>query len=186
MTGTRGPRSKLFIQDLLDGFPGHQKGKMYVDEGPKAAGSLFVPDHLPDDAKGMITIIQESMPPGVYARLDSFLVSAYAIAWWVHKTAVEHMSSPDFEWTEVNNETGISKANPWIGVQQKHAMLMASLGDRLGLDPKARQSLKNAAKGGKKSKFSGLIGGRRQRTPEEIAADRKAAIGEAPDESTSH
>lgn len=163
--GLRGPKPKLAIQDYLDGSPHHgakSEGKVYTDDSPKALGSIFVPDHLPEDAQGVIEVIRESMPPGVYAKLDTFLLSAFAVAWMIHRKATMEISAPEFEWLEENTETGLSKPNPWITVQRNQAMLMATLGDRLGLDPKARQSLKLPGQGKKRSKFEGLIGGHRQ------------------------
>jgi hypothetical protein len=46
----------------------------------------------------------------------------------------------------------------WIKLGNKQAALMASLGDRLGLDPKSRAALKMPPAKQRKSKLAGLLG----------------------------
>lgn len=150
--GKRGPRKKLSKIEKLEGNPGK---RAVVDLGIDGLGEVFIPDHLPDDAAGCIDIIKSGMPPGVYSKLDSFLLSAFAMAWTEHKRAAHEVASPAFE-RVVLNAAGNQVLNPWLKHLNQQAMLMASLGDRLGLDPKARQGLRLPSEK-PQSKFGGLV-----------------------------
>lgn len=96
------------------------------------------------------------MPANIYSALDSFLLAAFAMAWVVHQRAVLEISARDFKFLhEVN---GTLAPNPWLSIMNKQAVILASLGDRLGLDPKSRASLRLPNARRQKSKFDGLIG----------------------------
>jgi phage terminase small subunit len=152
--GARGPRKKLAALSRLDGNP----GKRPVEEfGIEAQGEPFVPEHLDDDAQGCIEVIKRSMPPRVYSALDSFILAAFATAWSLHKRAVGEINKPGFVWI-VKSARGGDQPNGWLRVLNSQAQLMASLGDRLGLDPKARAALKLPDAKQQRSKFAGLIG----------------------------
>ncbi|MDP4024449.1 P27 family phage terminase small subunit [Methylobacterium sp. NEAU 140] len=151
--GARGPRKKLAQIDKLDGNPSNRP---IFNAQVEAFGEAFVPEHLPDDARGCIEVVKRSMPPKIYAALDTFVLSAFAMAWAVHKRASHAIADPEFEWIVVNGQ-GSQSPNPWLRTLNSQAAVMASLGDRLGLNPKARADLKlPAAK--PQSKFDGLIG----------------------------
>lgn len=151
--GARGPRKKLAQIDALDGNPG--KRPVFSAE-VEAFGDVFVPEHLSDDARGCIEVIRRSMPPKVYAALDTFVLAAFGTAWAIHKQATHKIAAPDFEWIDKTAQ-GTSQPNPWLHIVNQQAKLLASLGDRLGLNPKARADLKlPAAK--PRSKFEGLLG----------------------------
>jgi phage terminase small subunit len=153
--GKRGPRKKLAEIDRLDGNPSN---RVIEVSGIEALGEPFVPEHLVDDARGCIEVIKQSMPSNVYSALDSFILSAFATAWALHKMAVLKISHPDFELVFSVGETGAEMQSPWLAILNKQAALMASLGDRLGLDPKSRAALKLPGAKQRKSKFAGLIG----------------------------
>jgi hypothetical protein len=57
------------------------------------------------------------------------------------------------------SEPGADTENVWIKIARQQAALLASLGDRLGLDPKSRATLKLPDARQRNSKFAGLIGG---------------------------
>lgn len=154
--GLRGPRKKLPKLARLDGYPSKSSPPL-PDFGVEAVGDVFVPDHLHEDAQSCIEVIKSSMPPGVYAKIDSYLLAAFAAAWALHKQAAHAISSPDFEHVVVNKRTGSEQPNAWIKILNTQAEKLASLGDRLGLDPRARAGLKLPAEK-PVSKFSGLIG----------------------------
>ena len=79
-----GRRKKLAEIDRLEGNP----GRRFIEEtGIEALGSPFIPEHLSDDARGCIEVIQANMPPNIYSALDSFILSAFATAWAIHKKA---------------------------------------------------------------------------------------------------
>jgi phage terminase small subunit len=97
------------------------------------------------------------MPPRIYSALDSFLLAAFGMAWAIHKMAAIEISNPNFAWT-VANSAGAQVPSPWIKILNQQATLLATLGDRLGLDPKSRAALKLPGARQQKSKFEGLIG----------------------------
>ena len=152
--GRRGPQPKLAVIRRMEGNPGRRP---IEDCGIEVQGTPFIPEHLPDDARGCIEVIVKSMPPGVYSALDSFHLAAFATAWTIHRKAALEISNPAFQWI-VENSRGSKVQSPWIKVLNAQAAIMASLGDRLGLDPKSRASLKLPPARQQKSKFEGLIG----------------------------
>ena len=141
---------------LLEGNPGRRPIDLPEVE---ASGEPFIPEHLPDDARGCIDVVKSSMPPGVYSRLDSFLLAAFAMAWFIHKRAAHEIGNPAFEWITTNTK-GTQVPSPWVKVLNQQAQILASLGDRLGLDPKSRAALKLPNARQQRSKFEGLIGRR--------------------------
>jgi P27 family predicted phage terminase small subunit len=151
--GRRGPRRKLAEINRLEGNPGR---RLIEETGIEALGSPFIPEHLSDDARGCMDIIKQSMPSSVYSALDSFLLSAFAMAWAIHKRATHEIGAPGFQWTTASKR-GSPQASPWIRTANQQAGIMAALGDRLGLDPKSRAALKLPITKSR-SKFEGLIG----------------------------
>jgi hypothetical protein len=152
--GKRGPRPKLSAIEALEGNP----GKRIIEEsGIEALGEPFVAEHLMDDARGCIEIIKQSMPSGIYSALDSFHLAAFGMAWAIHKRAALELSNPEFAWIVVNSAGSLTQS-PWIKMLNGQAAILASLGDRLGLDPKSRAALKLPGAKQRKSKFAGLIG----------------------------
>lgn len=152
--GARGPRKKLAAIERLEGGPGKRP---IEPTGIEALGEPFVPEHLSDDARGCIEVVKRSMPVQVYSALDSFLLAAFGTAWALHKLAAHKINEPGFQHV-VALEGGAGMQSPWLAVLNKQAALMASLGDRLGLDPKSRAALKLPSARQQKSKFAGLIG----------------------------
>ena len=55
------------------------------------------------------------------------------------------------------NSAGSQVASPWIKILNAQAAIIASLGDRLGLDPKSRATIKLPNARQQRSKFEGLI-----------------------------
>ena len=146
-----GRRKKLAEIDRLEGNPSR---RLIEEAGVEAP---FIPEHLSNDARGCIDIIKQSMPSSVYSALDSFILSAFATAWALHKRAALEISAPDFQWTTASKR-GSPQASPWIRIANQQAGIMAALGDRLGLDPKSRAALKLPDAKQRKSKFAGLTG----------------------------
>lgn len=149
-----GRRKKLAVIEAIEGNP----GKRAIEaSGIEALGEPFIAEHLMDDARGCIEVIKQSMPAKIYSALDSFHLAAFAMAWAIHKKAALEISNPEFAWI-VTNSAGSATQSPWIKMLNGQAQIMASLGDRLGLDPKSRAALKLPAANQQKSKFAGLIG----------------------------
>src|SRR4051794_33995143 len=158
--GLRGPRKKLPELERLDGNPTQRP---IEPVGIEAQGTPFIPEHLSDDATGCVQVILGSMPDRVYSAADTYLLAAYGAAWAAHKMAAHQMASPGFK-PMIKGSTGQVVRNPWFDVLNAQAQAMASIGDRLGLDPKSRAALKLPSAKQQKSKFEGLIaiqGGRK-------------------------
>ena len=146
--GKRGPRKKPEFLEALDGFPCKEG---FNDAGIEALGEPFIPEHLSDDARGCIEMIMRSMPEKVYSALDSYLLAAFGTAWALHKMAAHKINDPQFI-------AGAIAHSRWVTQLNKQAMIMASLGDRLGLDPASRAALKLPGANQQKSQFAGLLG----------------------------
>jgi P27 family predicted phage terminase small subunit len=152
--GKRGPRKKSVYLEALEGFPGKEGLQEF---GIEAQGAPFIPEHLSDDARGCIEMIMRSMPEKVYSALDSYLLAAFGTAWALHKMAAHKINEPGFKVCHEVGGRAVSYST-WVTVLGKQAMLMASLGDRLGLDPASRAALKLPGAKQQKSQFAGLLG----------------------------
>src|SRR5215207_7718774 len=137
--GARGPKPKLPQLERLDGNPSKRP---ILGEFLEANGLPFVPDHLPEDAAGCMDVVMASMPERVFSQADTFTLAAFAMAWAAHKRAAHEIASPGFQWVVESDATGMQRPNPWLGILNDQASKMAMLGDRLGLNPKARVGIK--------------------------------------------
>lgn len=156
--GARGPKRKSAALEHLDNYPHKGRSKKLLQEASTGYGIPFISKHVLEDAKECVVIIQESMPPGIYKTLDSFLLAAYGMAWALHKRACEEIAQDNFEFISVNDK-GNQSVSPWLRILNDQAGLLAKLGDRLGLDPVSRQQVQNRLEGSSsQSKFHGLIG----------------------------
>jgi P27 family predicted phage terminase small subunit len=99
-------------------------------------------------------MIVSAMPPETYASTDAGGIAIYAVAWADHRRATEALKA---EPPLVAGSKGGLVKNPWFAIRSDAARLMMAMGDRLGLDPKARAGLA-PRKDKPKSKFAGLIG----------------------------
>lgn len=150
-----GRRSKLAALDYIDGDTSRHK-KLLKDAGVTGLGVPFVPTHLMDDARECVVAIQSGMPPGIYAKVDSYVLACFGVAWAMHKRAVEEINDPDFDWVFMDHK-GVKRQSPWLKIVNTQASLVAALGARLGLDPLAREGLRLPEQR-MQSKFHGLIG----------------------------
>lgn len=151
MTGRRGPRSETPEMQALKGNPGKRKKRA---PSVRPDGAIAIPNYLDGDARECFEMIVSAMPPDTYAMTDTGGVAVYAVAWANHKRATEALKT---EPPLVSGSTGNLTPNPWFKVLHESARIMMAMGDRLGLDPKARAGL--VSKDDKpESKFAGLIG----------------------------
>src|SRR5262245_6437872 len=144
-----GRRRKLAELNRLDGNPGRRP---IEPTGIEALGMVFVPEHLGDDARGVMEVVKAAMPPGVYAAADTFLLSSFAMCWAIHKKAALEIASSSFQ-AIVNNSAGSQTSSPWIKILNSQAGLMATLGDRLALSPQSRAMLRLRSTKQQTSKF---------------------------------
>ena len=149
-----GRRRKLASIDRLEGNPSR---RLIEETGVEALGEPFVPEHLCEDARGCVEVIKASMPKQAYSALDSFLLAAFATAWALHKRAAREINGPEFAFVK-SSKRGAPTENAWLRIVNKQALILASLGDRLGLDPKSRAALKLPDANKRKSRFEGLLG----------------------------
>jgi len=153
--GKRGPRQKLAVIEALEGNP----GKRVIEEsGIEALGEPFVAEHLCDDARGCIEVIKQSMPSNVYSALDSFLLSAFAMAWVTYKRATHEINAPPAFNGRPQASAAVRRRVPGSGLQTNRRGSWRRSANRLGLDPKSRAALKLPAAKQRKSKFDGLRG----------------------------
>lgn len=154
--GKRGPKPTHPDIAKLDGNPGKRPAKPVV----RAKGQAQPPDHLDETALKAWDAIVASMPPNFYSPADLHLLASYCTAWSLHKQAILAVEE---EGAVTVAQSGAPYQNPWVSILNKQAATMASLGDRLGLNPAARVGLK-VEQEQPESKFQGLIaikGGRR-------------------------
>jgi P27 family predicted phage terminase small subunit len=149
--GARGPRPETPELQALKGNPGKRKTR------PKSitpSGAVVIPNYLDDDAAAIFKMIVAAMPPSTYSATDTGGIAVYSAAWADHKRATEALRA---EPAIVPGSTGNPTINPWFKIKNEAARIMMAMGDRLGLDPKARAGL-SPAEEKPKSKFAGLIG----------------------------
>jgi P27 family predicted phage terminase small subunit len=114
----------------------------------------IIPDHLDDEAKACMEMIQRSMPADVYQTIDTFALTSFAVLWSLHRQAVIALN---LYGPVIEGKDG-EKMNPWFRVMSDCAGKMKEIGSRLGLDPVARASLVLPSDK-PKGKFDGLLGG---------------------------
>ena len=136
---------------LVKGNPGKRAKRA---PSVKPQGDLVIPNYLEGDALECFQLIAGAMPPSTYSVTDTGGLAVYAVAWADHKRATSALIT---EPAIVAGSTGNMQPNPWFKIKNEAARIMMSMGDRLGLDPKARAGL-CPAENKPKSKFAGLIG----------------------------
>lgn len=149
--GARGPRPETPEMQALKGNPGKRKKR---PSSIRPSGDVYIPNYLEGDARDCFEMIVAAMPPSTYASTDVGGIAVYATAWADHKRATEALKT---EPPLVPSARGGLVANPWFRIRSDAARIMMAMGDRLGLDPKARAALAMPQEE-KKSKFAGLIG----------------------------
>lgn len=155
--GKRGPKPKLAVVRALEGNPSKRD---MPHPGMEIDGEPFIPDFIGEDAGECVEMIKGMMPPGVYGQIDGFALAAYATNWAWFKYMAHAMQAPDFT-PLVKGSTGQDRPHPYFKMIDNQQKLMMAWGDRLGLDPKARQAIANEGKPDKPaSKFDGMLGGR--------------------------
>lgn len=154
--GARGPKPKLPQIDKLDGHPSKSRPPQ-IGDFLTAKGRPFCPPHLEEDAQACMEVVMASMPDGVYSQADTYTLAAFATAWAKHSEAAHKLQDPVHGGSVITGISGELKISPWLHVLDKQAAMMATLGDRLGLNPKARVGIQ-LPREQPRSKFDGLTG----------------------------
>ncbi|MCA6098854.1 phage terminase small subunit P27 family [Bradyrhizobium sp. WSM 4400] len=149
--GARGRRPETPEMQALKGNPGKRAKR---PPSIRPSGDVYIPNYLQGDARDCFEMIVAAMPPSTYASTDVGGIAVYATAWADHKKATEALL---VEPSIVPGSTGNLQPNPWYKIKNEAARIMMAMGDRLGLDPKARAAIA-LPQDKPKSKFAGLIG----------------------------
>lgn len=107
---------------------------------PQPSGNPVRPTVMTGAARKVWTRLVGAMPREVYTACDSALLAAYCEAVAAHATATKLIAGKDFEPIGTGS-TGQQVIHPAYKLQADQARLIATLGQRLGLDPIARQSI---------------------------------------------
>lgn len=173
--GLRGSKGKPAHVKLLEGNPGQRPVKTDFVE---PSGDAEPGDYISGYAREVWDRVVAAMPPGTYKATDTGTLEAYCIACdqlYTAQTMLKlegHVIVPMLvakdEHGEMifNDDTGLpvlvpmGKAyrNPWSVVAREAMEKIATLGTRLGLDPIARENIKNPTAQKPASKFAGLVG----------------------------
>jgi hypothetical protein len=156
------PRKKHPKLEILDGRPGKRPVPDIGDFLP-SLGEAFIPAHLSEEAQACAEVIKASMPDGIYSQGDSYTIAAFAMACAVHQKAAHFLSNPKAELVIENagedHEHNLQPAlNLWLKVLNDQAKIIALLGDRLGLNPRARMAVQMPTRKPPRSKFENLLG----------------------------
>jgi hypothetical protein len=109
--------------------------------------------NISDDARGCIQVIRN---PCRLAFTRHWTVFAFRDGLVIHKQP--RMRSAIGLCLTVPGSTGSQVTSPWIKILNQQTQILASLGDRLGLDPRSRAALRLPSANQQRSKFEGLIG----------------------------
>lgn len=160
--GKRGPAPKPAELRRLEGNPGKRR---LNPRAPQATGVPRCPAHLDDYGKTVWRRVVGAMPPRLYTAADREVLAAYCTAAALHRKAVLAIRR---EGAVAVGEGGAPYQSPWVGIANRQAGLIASLGSKLGLDPSSRSTLNMPDDGPPKSKFArftAIPGGRDDRSP---------------------
>lgn len=135
------------------GNPG--KRKLNKSE-PQPVGGPVRPTVTTPAGRKIWTRLVASMPQEVYTACDSALLAAYSEAVAAHQTATKLIADRDFEAIGTGS-TGQQVIHPAYKLQADQARLIATLGQRLGLDPIARQSINTAPASNDEDPFAALV-----------------------------
>ncbi|QDK32686.1 phage terminase small subunit P27 family [Sphingomonas sp. IC081] len=107
---------------------------------PQPSGGPIRPTVMTAAARKVWVRLIDAMPREVYTACDGALLAAYCEAVAAHQTATKLIAAKDFEAIGAGS-TGQSVIHPAYKLQADQVRLIATLGQRLGLDPIARQAI---------------------------------------------
>ncbi|GFE77518.1 phage terminase small subunit P27 family [Novosphingobium sp. TCA1] len=136
----------------LSGNPGKRP---LNDKEPQPIGAPAAPKEMTKTAKEVWKRLVASMPVEVYTAADTHILAAYCEAVSNHRTATRMIAAKDFE-PMIPGSTGQLTVNPIYKLQSDQARLIKELGQRLGLDPIARQQIASDP-GDDEDEFASLV-----------------------------
>ncbi len=154
--GKPGPKQKPKVLDDLDGNPSNRAKADPV----KALGEPVPPSWLGEYGLEIWAQVVSSMPPNFYASADALILASYCQACSMVKNGAEQVES---EGITITNKQGNKVRHPAVAIMSDGMSKIVTIGNNLGLDPSARQSMgvsvgANPADKKPTSKFSGLTG----------------------------
>lgn len=123
---------------------------------PQPVGGPVRPTVMTTLARKVWTRLVGAMPREVYTGCDSAILAAYCEAVAAHQTATKLISGKGFEAIGTGS-TGQQVIHPAYKLQADQARLIATLGQRLGLDPIARQNINAAPTTNDEDPFAALV-----------------------------
>jgi P27 family predicted phage terminase small subunit len=127
---------------VLSGNPGK---RAINKKEPQPNGLPKQPPIMSEVAKKFWVEVVTSMPPGVYTTADSHLLASYCeTAAMIQQLTAAIIEAP----LVTTGSTGQDVVNPLIKQRADQQRLLVQTGQRLGLDPIARQAIDGAASGG--------------------------------------
>ena len=130
-----GPKPKDQRLRDLDGNP---EKKPRRPDPVKASGAPTPPDWLGEYSLKIWNSILGSMPPNFYSEADAILLASYCQACTMAKKAVIQIEAEDIT---LKNVQGNMIRNPACAVLSDAMSKIVTIGNHLGLDPSARQSM---------------------------------------------
>ncbi len=126
------------------------------DTEPQPAGAPVPPKEMTRAAKDVWKRLVGSMPPEVYTGADTDILAAYCEAVSNWRAATKLIAARGFE-PMVPGSTGQLVVNPVYRLQSDQARLIKEIGQRLGLDPIARQQINADTKTADTNPFADLV-----------------------------
>lgn len=132
--GRSGPRHKPAALKRAEG----NRGKRRIREEPKAHGWPKVPIHVAPDQRLVWARLMATMPKGVVASCDEYMMEAFVISVSTYRQADELIRKSALM---VRGTEGSPIANPLLRIRSRAFAEMRACALELGLSPAARARL---------------------------------------------
>jgi P27 family predicted phage terminase small subunit len=138
--GKRGPKKIPTVLKELHGNPG--KRPLPVDE-PEGVGDLWAPPaYIDEEQREQWNYVVDHAPPGLLTGTDREILATFVNACVEYQRAVLEVRKIG---QVVKTRDGNAVQNPFLGIMNRQALLLARFGAELGFSPAARASLGAAA-----------------------------------------
>lgn len=150
--GKRGPKPVPRPLRLLRGQT--RSSQDVTTPRPQASGAPVCPSDLDPQVQAVWRRTVRSMPPGLYARADEATLRAFCVAAVLHYDAARALAT---EPTVLVDRYGRHYLNPLVKVVSDQARQIVTLGNILGLNPTARDQLRDPAAAQDDNSWDGLL-----------------------------